>query len=467
MSVTDDSLDILQVSWRDHEGGAERLALELSRWLRARGHRATLAVGVRTSAEPGVVEIPNESGRGAWFDLMRGGSRAAEGVSPHLARVARHAADPLTALDRLRGVEPMRFPGTRRLLDLAPSGGKVDLLHCHNLHRDYFDLRELPRLSRAVPTMLTLHDAWLLSGHCAHSFECERWRTGCGRCPDLAAYPPVRRDATAFNWARKRDVFANSRLYVATPSQWLMDKVKASMLAPAVVEGRVVPNGVDLSVFRPGDRAAARADLGLPPDAQVLLFAGTRVRENPFKDYRTLRKSLAQLADDKGSAPLVCIALGDEGEPERFGRCEVRPVKFLADPARVARHYRAADLYVHAARADTFPTTVLEALACGTPVVASAVGGIPEQVRSLRAVTDASSPLCVPAPAHEAQDATGVLVPPADADALADALRHLLGNQSLRDTMAGNALAGAKGQLDVNQSFGNYMSWYREILYHP
>jgi glycosyltransferase involved in cell wall biosynthesis len=455
------TLDILQVSWRERWGGAEHIAAQLARWLRAQGHRASLAVGTRATGDADVVTIPNEDGRGVWFDACRGAQRMIGETSTKLARVAGYAAEPLTTLDWLRGVEPMRYPGTRRLLELTGRGAP-DVLHCHNLHRDYFDLRELPRLSLAVPTVLTLHDAWLLSGHCAHSFECDRWRTGCGACPDLTSYPPVRRDATAFNWERKRDVYARSRLHVATPSRWLMGKVEASMLAPGVVGKRVIPNGVDLSVFRPGDRGSARAELGLPQDAQVLLFAGTRARENPFKDYLTLRKALAQLADEQGERSVICVALGDDGDPEQFGRCEVRPAGFEGNPARVARYYQAADLYVHAARADTFPTTVLEALACGTPVVASAVGGIPEQVRSLETV-NAGGALCVLTRATDALDATGILVPPGDADAMAGAIRRVLSDDALRQSLAANAATDAVSRFDQEKSFGEYLAWYREL----
>jgi glycosyltransferase involved in cell wall biosynthesis len=117
-------------------------------------------------------------------------------------------------------------------------------------------------------------------------------------------------------------------------------------------------------------------------------------------------------------------------------------VKFEQDPARVAEHYRAADVYVHAARADTFPTTVLEALACGTPVVASSVGGIPEQVRSLRAV-EARPAMCVAAAAHDIAEATGFLVPPADAAAMADAVRVLLAQPAIRARLSENAAADA------------------------
>ena len=119
-----------------------------------------------------------------------------------------------------------------------------DIIHAHNLHGQYFGLRFLTQHSHQIPVLITLHDAWLLSGHCAHSVDCERWRTGCGKCPDMSLQPPVEQDATAHNWRRKKHIFENSRLYISTPSQWLMDKVHQSILEPAIVESRVVPNGI-------------------------------------------------------------------------------------------------------------------------------------------------------------------------------------------------------------------------------
>ena len=86
---------------------------------------------------------------------------------------------PVAALRTRLGHENFNFPETRYVLGRAPA--PIDLMHCHNLHGGYFDLRRLRSLSRRLPVVVTLHDAWLLSGHCAHSFTCERWKCGCGR----------------------------------------------------------------------------------------------------------------------------------------------------------------------------------------------------------------------------------------------------------------------------------------------
>jgi glycosyltransferase involved in cell wall biosynthesis len=360
-----------------------------------------------------------------------------------LSRLAGGVAQPDRRLAFYCGVEDFHFPGTARLLTLT--WPRPDIVHCHNLHGDYFDLRMLPWLSQQVPLVLTLHDAWLLSGHCAHSFGCEKWKIGCGHCPDLTIYPALHRDATAHNWRRKREIYTRSRLYVATPSRWLMQKVEQSMLALAVVEARVLPNGVDLSVFHPADRREARAALGIPQDVKVLLVTGVQLRQNIWKDYSTLRDAVALTSERLYGEGLLLIALGEDAPPERIGQAEIRSIPYQADRATVARYYQAADVYVHAARADTFPNAVLEALACGRPVVATAVGGIPEQVDDTR---------------------TGFLVSAGDAQGLAARIMQVLSDDALQQGMGMQAAQTARQQFDFDRQVDAYLNWYAELVMH-
>jgi glycosyltransferase involved in cell wall biosynthesis len=333
-----------------------------------------------------------------------------------------------------------------------------EIVHAHNLHGGYFDLRQLPRLSQRVPFVLTLHDAWLFSGHCAHSFDCERWLTGCGRCPDLTIYPAVARDATAFNFRRKQGIYQASRLYVATPSGWLADRLASSMLAPMARECRVIPNGVDLATFAPADRGAARARLGLPGDALILLFAANGIRQNRWKDFQTLRQSVARASLSLKGRPVLLLALGEDAPAERVGDAEIRFLPYQADQDVVATHYRAADLYVHAARAETFPNTVLEALACGTPVIASAVGGVLEQVHGLglRGAQPSQE-------THDTAKSTGVLVAPGDVEALAASVVILAIDPDLRHRLGENAARDAHARFSRDTQVDAYLEWFREI----
>lgn len=456
-------LRILQIGTADVPGGAEKVACGLFNAYRAKGHRSWLAVGFKRGASPDVFQLRDHTVDGYWARLWLS---LGEAISPLVGKVRgawwlRHQLHLLSCprrfLDWWQGAEDFNFPESWRVLEIPPE--RPDVVHCHNLHGGYFDLRALSWLSQQVPLVLTLHDAWMLSGHCAHSFDCERWKIGCGHCPDLNIYPAIKRDATAYNWRRKREIYAKSRLYVATPSRWLMQKVEQSILAPAIADARVIPNGVDLSIFRPADRREVRRSLGISSDARVLLFTANHVRRNVWKDYETLRTAVALLSE-RLREKVLFIAMGDRGPEEQVGRAEIRLIPYTDDPLKVAAYYQAADLYIHAAKADTFPLTILEALACGTPVVATAVGGIAEQVNGLGDTNGLSFGWKVYGPEH----ATGILVPPGQAEAMAFGIEYLLRDESRLRQIGKNATETAQRRFDLQRQVDQYLEWYSEIL---
>lgn len=436
-------LRILQVNSSDARGGAHRVGYELHRAYREAGHGSWLAVGLRRTDDPDVLQIRNDAERSRWARFCsRSASASSVGHSvPQRAseRILRTIGEPFRWAAWRRGHEDFAFPATWSLLDLPPE--PVDVLHCHNLHGGYFDLRALPTLSRLRPLVLSPHDAWLLSGHCAHSFDCNRWELGCGSCPDLEIYPPVKRDATAHNWRVKRELFKRTRIFLATPCEWLMARAQRSFLADAIVEARVIPYGVDRTVFRPGSKAAAREALNLPQNAKVLLFSAAGARTGRWRDFDALRSATAIVAEALAPQEIILVALGEEGPSERAGRARIQSVPFR-EGTDVALYYQAADLYLHPALADTFPNAVLEALACGTPVVATAVGGIPEQVT----------------------EETGALVPPGNPRLMAEAALALLGDPLHLARAGDRAAKDAAERFDLRRHADRYLSWYREIL---
>lgn len=445
---------ILQVSTYDKAGGAEAVAWQLFEQYRRRGHRSAIVVGEKSSNDPQVIPLSRAiSGRTSGTLL----AHLSQWLCPYEGRVRgvwrlrrwlnAYVAHPHNWWQTRLGRENFDFPETWRLLELFPE--RPDILHCHNLHGawlsrgGYFDLRALPWLSRQVPTVMTLHDTWMLAGHCAYTLGCERWKTGCGHCPDLSIYPAISRDATAFNWSRKREIYAKGRFHIATPSRWLLRQVEQSMLAPAMVEGRVIPNGVDSLVFSTGSKQQARESLGLPQKDAILLFVANAARSNVFKDYRTVEQCAIRTASGYRRAKVILIVVGEKGEPISFDNGEIRFVGYQRDQHTMARYYQAADVYVHAAKSDTFPNTILEALACGLPVVATAIDGIPEQIDDGR---------------------TGFLVPGGDAEGMAQRVVRLLEREGIRLLMAGEAQQMVKDRFDIHQQVRAYLDWYDSIL---
>ena len=214
------------------------------------------------------------------------------------------------------------------------------------------------------------------------------------------------------------------------------------MLAPAVVDSRVFPNGIDLTTFTPGDKGAARRALGIPSDAAVLLTSSGRGGEL-WRDVAMLRRTLRSVADRCRARDLRIIVIGGEAPTLDGAGVHIVQAGHVEARTSIARYLHAADVYVHAARADTFPTMILEALACGTPVVATRAGGIPEQIDD---------------------GVNGRLAVQGDDAAFADATLALLADAEMRGRMAANAARIARDRFDAVDQANAYLSWYRTII---
>ncbi len=426
-------------------GGAEQAALSLHAEYRRLGHEAYLLVGNVNAARDGVIEIPNERFRSPWARLVRRPAAAAARRSVrerdlwwYADRALRSLAEPARYARVARGHEDFDQPGTAHLLELMPDA--PDVLHFHNLHGSYFDIRELPRLTARVPSVLTMHDMWLLTGHCAHALECERWLSDCETCPYLDRYVPLLADSAADNFALKRAALAQSRIAFSAPSGWILKTAERSGVLDRAIDSRVIPNGVDTGVFSPDGRVAARRELGIGPDEAVLVCVARDIATNPYKGFPTLLAACESLAA-RGVAATV-LAVGSDAPERRIGTITVRFAGHVADPATLASYYRAADVYVHPAQAEVLGLTILEAMACGTPVAASRVGGIPE------AVVDGE---------------TGVLFAPGDAADLAGKLAALLGDSDLRARLGARGAELAQARFSVAAQAQAFLGYYADV----
>ena len=248
-----------------------------------------------------------------------------------------------------------------------------DLIHLHNLHGYYLHVGLLFDYLRKTgkPVVWTLHDCWPFTGHCAY-FDyvgCGRWREGCFSCPQKGEYPAsLLLDNSKSNYRKKRALFTGlPRMTVVTPSRFLGSLARESFLGEYPL--RVIPNGIDLETFRPRE-GTAREKYGLGDGPIVLGVA------NVWEDRKGLRDfcQLAELLPEEYTVALVGLSPQQmEGLPAK-----IKGIPRTDSTEELAQLYSLAQVFVNPTWEDNFPTTNLEALACGTPVITYATGGSPE-----------------------------------------------------------------------------------------
>ena len=282
---------------------------------------------------------------------------------------------------------------------LARALQQPDLIHLHWVN-DLIDYaRVLPRIPASVPVVWTMHDMSAFTGGCCYALDCERFQNGCGCCPQLVSESSGDLSARSFRRRLRALRAIRSRLHLVAPSAWMARMAASSRLFTGL-PCAVIPNAVDLACFHPRHRATGRDQLGLAPTTALLLFVAASV-SNPVKGMATLLAVLPQL-QAACPVPLTVACIGSKPEALPAG---VRWLGQFSEPEALATLYAAADLLVVPSLIDNAPNVIAEAHACGLPVLASAVGGIPEMVEP---------------------GLTGELVPPADSAALATAAAALL-----------------------------------------
>lgn len=306
----------------------------------------------------------------------------------------------------------------------------ADAVVLHWVTGGFLAPRQIARL-RGKRVFWRLSDIWPFSGGCHYPGDCTAYTAACGACPALGSRRTL--DLSRLEWAAKRRAYRDLDLTVVAPSRWIEGCARASTLFG---DRRIVhiPTGVETDVFRPHDRRLARDLLGLPQDARIVLFGALRSTDDPRKGYRWLREALDQLAAGPQVAGLhLAVFGGARWAPAGAADALPLPTTWIGrlhDRVTLALLYSAADVLVAPFLEDNLPNVVLEAAACGLPVVAFDAGGLPDVVRHRE---------------------TGWLAPLRDADALAAGIAWVLEDDDRRAALAAasRSLAETTFSLDV------------------
>ena len=254
---------------------------------------------------------------------------------------------------------------------------EADVLHLHWVNFGFLSLASLQALfALGKPIVWTLHDMWAFTGGCHYSRACVRYQTHCSRCPYLRM--PSAHDLSFRIFEKKKRLFEHANLTLVAPSRWLTQLARQAALTSRF-RALTIPNTLDTELYSPKSKSEMRAALGLPLDKPLVFFASGNIQD-PRKGFHYLREALERLSA-RQVKPEVVLAGKAPSQTHLLGLSA--PVHYLgkiSDPARLVEAYNAADLLVVPSLEDNLPNTVLEAMACGTPVVGFATGGIPEMI---------------------------------------------------------------------------------------
>lgn len=316
---------------------------------------------------------------------------------------------------------------------------EADVLNLHNLHGGYFNYLAIPQLTENKPAVFTLHDMWSFTGHCVYSYDCDRWKIGCGKCPYPDSYPGVQRDNTHLEWKLKSWVYSRSNLVIVTLSKWLTELAFQSILNRFPIHH--IPNGIDTEAYQPLDPELCRAVLGIQTSKKVLMF-GAQNLVDPRKGGNLLLKALQSLPESL-KAETVLLILGDYGTTLASVGMQTLNLGYVSSDRLKSVAYSAADLFVFPTRADNLPLVLQESMACGTPMVSFKVGGVPDLVR---------------------HGITGYLAVPEDAEDLGKGIMQLLEDQNLRDRMSQQCRAIAVEEYSLELQAQRYIQLYAQTL---
>ena len=351
---------ILHLSTFQWEGGAAVAASRLNQALRNHNVDSHLLVHRAQQSDPGVTAWTNSE----WDQKVFWARFAAE----------RFAFLPYEKDKSVRFAFSPAAIGVP--LEKHPLVQQADIINLHWTNFGFLSLAGLDRLfALGKPIVWTMHDMWAFTGGCHYSRGCEHFRSHCGYCPYLSR--PGAYDLAFEIFEQKKSLFARTPVTFVSPSQWLANLTQQAALTSRFACHRI-PNPIDTTQFSPLPQKELRQKMGLPTDKRLILFTGANTQD-PRKGYLYFREAVNQLKEKLGDTEVLVFG---KSAADAYHAIDlpVHDLGKLSDLSQIAEAYAAADVMVVPSLEDNLPNTILEAMACGTPVVGFDIGGIPDMI---------------------------------------------------------------------------------------
>jgi len=380
-------MNIFVIGTIDKKGGAAIVSWELRKKLKENGHTVNTYVRYKYSEETDIHVIP----RKRWQDWL----------------VKLFAYD-------------LAFSWTDYLMD-TKEFKEADIVHCHNLHSNFFDLKTLQKMSMKKPVVWTQHDIWSITGFASDMLTLHH--------PNKKRFLLYLWDNTPFLYWMKKRIYNKSNLHIVTVSDWQKNIFKDSILGDKDITR--IYNGVDTDIFKPYNKAETRKELGLPINKKIVL-AG-------MYDQRV---SNAVIDHFIGNNDIFFIAIGKPSIKTLNKNYKVLPYTY--DRTVFAKYLSSADIFMHPTYGETFGLACAEALACGTIPISTNVEAVPEVV------------------VHEK---TGYLAPYNDNTKFIECVNRALNlSQDGYRTMTENGVTYVRDNFAINKIYNEYVNLYEKLI---
>ncbi|WP_026527957.1 glycosyltransferase [Butyrivibrio sp. VCD2006] len=331
-------MNILYINTNLYGGGAEKIARVLFKGMQQYGNNTYFMEGKHTKGSDVPYVYPQKGLLGCLNTIVK--------VLTNNARIRDYRA--------------------RYLIRKMIKDYDIDIVHFHNIHGNYIGVSDLAYFTKYCHVVWTLHDQWAITAHCAYSIECEKWKTDCAKCPHRNLYPKVFFSDSKKMFERKMQSYS-SEIFIITPSKWLYELVNQSALQNN--RKMIINNGVDLNCFK-----FIKKELD---HNKIRILFGSNSNRSSYKNIGTVIHALHNLKNKAKfeihifGGPLV-DSLPKEYEIIEHGK--------INDENEMASLYAASDVFILPSAAENYSCAILESLSCGTPVMASDVGGNSEIV---------------------------------------------------------------------------------------
>jgi glycosyltransferase involved in cell wall biosynthesis len=381
--------------------------------LRERGVESRFIVWKKRSKDADVKQI----GRGRHMDVLRTG---------------------IKLFERMLGVQNLLQPHALRVL-IDPWYHEADIVHFQLIHNELISMWAIPKIASEKKVVWTVHDPWIITGHCIHPMECQRWREGCPECDKLRVPKITYIDMAERNFREKQRIIQGSDIHFVVASQWMRSMLEQSPIMSGK-EITVIPFGIDVGRLQGVDRAAARRSLDIEEDSLVItfrsdpgVFKGTKMAVEALMDAEVPKNTTALTFAKKNNAD----ALRSKFKLIDFGWAYEDDMYMIL---------ASSDIFVMPSIAESFGMMAIEAMACGVPVIAFEGTALSEIV---------------------VDGETGLLVKHGDVLELRKAIERLAGDPSLRKIMGERAKKVAAERYDLSAQARATADLYQRVMEEP